>query len=76
MHAERRTRRPAGSGTSALRRRPRVVLFELAGRAYVEVLDLPENADLGARICHSGRTWTVTGVRTGARVLIAEPVTN
>ena len=76
MHADRRARRPPGSGTSCPRRRPRVVLFETAGRAHVEVLDLPEDADLGARICHSGRTWTVTAVRTGARVLIAEPIAN
>jgi hypothetical protein len=49
------------------------VIFDLAGRACVEVLDLPEDANLGHVICHSGRTWRVTGVRTGKRVLIAEP---
>jgi hypothetical protein len=53
-----------------------VVIFEVAGQAHVKVVDLPEDANLGAQICHSGRTWLVTGIRTGARVLIAEPAAN
>lgn len=76
MHAE---RRPGSSGTKtepARRRRPRVVIFDLAGQAQVEVLDLPEDAKLGHQICHSGRNWRVTGMRTGTRVLIAEPDAN
>ena len=37
------------------------------------VLELPEDARPGHRICHGGRDWLITGSRTGARVLIAEP---
>jgi len=76
MHAE---KTPGSSGTkaeSARRRRPRVVIFDLAGQAQVEVLDLPEDANLGHLICHSGRNWRVTSMRTGTRVLIAEPEAN
>jgi len=53
-----------------------VVIFDVAGSALVEVLELPENTNLGHRICHRGRDWLITGVRTGARVLIAEPEAN
>jgi hypothetical protein len=53
-----------------------VVIFNAAGGALVEVLELPESANLGHRICHRGRDWLVTGVRTGERVLIAEPEAN
>jgi hypothetical protein len=53
-----------------------VVIFDLAGQARVEVLELPEDANLGHQICHSGRNWRVTGLRTGTRVLIAEPDAN
>jgi hypothetical protein len=53
-----------------------VVIFDVAGAALVEVLNLPENANLGHRICHRGRDWLVTGIRTGTRVLIAEPEAN
>lgn len=76
MHAEKRsgTRGPESEGP--LRCRPRVVIFNAAGGALVEVLELPESANLGHRICHRGRDWLVTGVRTGERVLIAEPEAN
>lgn len=72
MHSE-KTSRLCGS---RVRSRPRVVIFDGSGATHVEVLDLPENADLGHRICHRGRDWRVTGLRTGARVLIAEPEAN
>ena len=75
MHAEK------GPGTSEergqrRRNRPRVVIFACAGDATVEVLNLPESARPGDRICHCGRDWLITGSRTGSRVLIAEPVAN
>jgi hypothetical protein len=57
-------------------RQPRVVIFDLAGRASVEVLELDEAASLGTVIHHGGRSWRVTGIRTGGRVLIAEPEAN
>jgi hypothetical protein len=75
MHAEK------GPGTREERgrrckSRPRVVIFDCSGDATVEVLNLPESARPGDRICHCGRDWLITGCRTGSRVLIAEPVAN
>ena len=76
MHAEKRSGTGGSESEGRLRCRPRVVIFDVAGGALVEVLELPESANLGHRICHRGRDWLVTGVRTGARVLIAEPEVN
>ena len=72
MHAEKQPDSRGGS-RRRLRRRPRVVIFDTAGSAHVEVLDLPEDASPGHLICHGGTDWRITGSRTGARVLIAEP---
>jgi hypothetical protein len=52
------------------------VLFELAGHVRVEVIELPEDASIGDQLQHGGRSWTICGTRTGARVLIAEPEAN
>lgn len=76
MHAEKRVRSRDAEGERRHRRCPRVVLFTVTGTAKVEVLDLPEDAGLGYRMCHDGRQWLVTGSRTGSRVLIAEPEAN
>ena len=76
MHAVKRSGMRGSKSDGRSRCRPRVVIFDVAGAALVEVLDLPENANLGHRICHRGRDWLVTGVRTGERVLIAEPEVN
>lgn len=76
MHAERRPGQRGSEGGGPHRCRPRVVIFNSAGGASVEVLELPESANLGHRICHGGRNWLVTGIRTGQRVLIAEPEAN
>ena len=76
MHAEKRSGSRSGKGEGRHRCRPRVVIFDVAGAALIEVLNLPENANLGHRICHRGRDWLVTGIRTGTRVLIAEPEAN
>ncbi len=76
MHAVKRSGKRGTDGEGRLRCRPRVVIFDVAGDALVEVLNLPESANLGHRICHRGRDWLVTGVRTGERVLIAEPEVN
>ena len=65
-----RSRDPAAAG-SALR--PRVVILDDGRDARVEVLQLPPGAAPGARFCHRGAAWRVTGSRTGDRVLIAEP---
>lgn len=75
MHAE---RRPKTYESRRHRRggKPRVVIFDEAGDASVEVLELPESTCPGDRICHSGRDWLITGSRTGQRVLIAEPDAN
>ena len=75
MHAEK------GPGTrdecgQRCKSRPRVVIFACSGDTTVEVLNLPESASPGDRICHCGRDWLITGSRTGSRVLIAEPVAN
>jgi len=53
-----------------------VVIFAVTATPHVEVLDLPEDTEVGDRICHDGTTWRITGSRTGARVLIAEPETH
>lgn len=76
MHAEKRSGTCGPDSDGPLRCRPRVVIFNAAGDVLVEVLELPEGAKLGYRICHRGRDWLVTGVRTGERVLIAEPEAN
>lgn len=76
MHAEKRSGLRGSNGEGRLRCRPRVVIFDAAGATQVEVLDLPESANLGHRICHRGRDWLITGIRTGNRVLIAEPEAN
>jgi hypothetical protein len=73
MHAVKTTRSRGDGGDAPPRSRPRVVLFTAAGSAHVEVLELPEETGPGHRICHDGRIWTITGSRTGTRVLIAEP---
>ncbi|MEE4272074.1 MAG: hypothetical protein V2I67_10385 [Thermoanaerobaculales bacterium] len=52
------------------------MLFAMTGTAKVEVLDLPEDAGPGYRMCHDGRNWRITGSRPGSRVLIAEPEAN
>jgi hypothetical protein len=66
-----------GSGREAMReaheQRPRVVIFEGTGGPEIEVLQLPDSADLGASFCHRGTRWQVTATRTGDRVLIARP---
>lgn len=76
MHAENTPSRSERDGTQSSRCRPRVVLFEMAGHVRVEVLDLPEDADVGDRLRHGGTSWLICGTRTGARVLIAEPEAN
>jgi hypothetical protein len=76
MHGEQRAQGPGAAKGRRRKCRPRVVIFVLIDRPHVDVLDLPEDATVGERICHSGRTWRVTGVRTGTRVLIAEPEAN
>ncbi|MGD8441411.1 MAG: hypothetical protein PVG53_12820 [Holophagae bacterium] len=76
MHAENTPSRPERDGTRSSQCRPRVVLFELAGRVRVEVIELPDDARIGDRLQHGGRSWTICGTRTGARVLIAEPEAN
>jgi len=76
MHAVKRSGVRGSERDRRPRCRPRVVIFDVAGSALVEVLELPENANLGHRICHRGRDWLVTGIRTGDRVLIAEPEVN
>jgi len=76
MHADKRSSRSERDGARSSRRRPRVVLFELAGNVRVEVIDLPEDACIGDRLHHGGRRWTIRGTRTASRVLIAAPDAN
>ena len=76
MHAENTSGSRGPAGRRRRSRRPRVVIFDTADSAEVEVLDLPEDAKPGHRICHDGRHWIITGSRTGARVLIAQPEAN
>ena len=53
--------------------RPRVVIFEDDGESRVEILELPESANLGDLFCHCGMHWQIMATRTGDRVLIARP---
>ena len=76
MHADKKIRSRDTGKEQRRSNRPRVVLFNLPGAARVEVLELPEDAGPGYRMCHDGRQWLVTGSRTGSRVLIAEPEAN
>ena len=64
--------RHAGGNRRAGRNRPRVVILDEGRSARVEVLELPESTVVGARFCHSGTCWKVTGERTHSRVFIAE----
>lgn len=54
-------------------RQGRVVILDAGRDARVEILPMPDGATLGTRFSHAGTSWTVTGLRTHARVLIAEP---
>ncbi len=69
-----RLRRSEGdeAGNAALRF-PRVVILDGEDEPRVEVLQLPEDASLGAHFCHRGMRWQVMATRTGDRVLIARP---
>jgi len=52
---------------------PRVVILDDEDEPKVEILELPDDASLGALFCHRGTRWQVMGTRTGDRVLIARP---
>ncbi len=53
---------------------PRVVILDDGDAPHVEVLELSPAASVGTSFAHCGRCWRVTGLRTKARVLIAEPI--
>jgi hypothetical protein len=76
MNTENRPGPSKSKGARGSRCQPRVVLFELAGRVRVEVVELPADAKVGDRVRHDGRVWLICGTRTGSRVLIAEPEAN
>jgi len=76
MHAAGRPGTIDAAGGARPPRRPRVVIFDRGGQARVEVIELPEDAGLGTVILHGDRRWRITGVRTGGRVLVAEPEAN
>ena len=76
MHAERTTRPHRTNGGGGGVCKPRVVIFVSLESTRVEVLDLAPNTAPGDRIRHDGKSWRITGSRTGSRVLIAEPESN
>jgi len=76
MHAGKMVRSRREAERRGRRRGPRVVIFDAPDSVRVAVVDLPEGAAVGDRICHDGRDWCITGSRTGTRVLIAEPEAN
>ncbi|MEE4270567.1 MAG: hypothetical protein V2I67_02765 [Thermoanaerobaculales bacterium] len=76
MHAEKSVRSRGEEECRGRRRGPRVVIFDAPDNVRVAVVDLPEDAAVGDRICHDGRDWCITDSRTGTRVLIAEPEAN
>lgn len=51
--------------------RPSLVIADDGQRA--DLLVLAARAAVGDRFEHRGLTWTVTGRRSGGRVLVAEP---
>ncbi len=73
MHSDRRSRPRRSHRNSEIGLRPRVVILDSGESPQVEVLDLPPSVTLGASFQHSGQSWQVTGLRTGQRVLIAQP---
>ena len=73
MHADRRSRPGSSHRDPDIGLRPRVVILDTGGSPQVEVLDLPPSVTVGASFKHSGQSWQVTGLRTGQRVLIAQP---
>jgi hypothetical protein len=73
-HHETRAWSEAAKDSEARQERPRVVIFELESGPSVEILELPDSANLGDSFCHSGTEWRVMATRTGDRVLIARPV--
>ena len=73
MHAPSTSRPQASRGLGDPgRQRPRVVILDEGESARVEVLELPEELQIGASFCHSGTSWTVTGERQHSRVFIAQ----
>lgn len=73
MHAGHQTRQRQSSSVS-WECRPRVVILNADEMAQIEVLELPDGTDVGARFSHGGTTWRITGLRASSRVFIAEPV--
>ena len=73
MHADPRSRKGSSHRDQGVGVRPRVVILDTGGPPQVEILDLPSTMSVGASFKHCGRNWHVTGLRTGQRVLIAEP---
>ena len=71
-HRATRPRETGGNGKSR-RRQPRVVILDEGRSARVEILELPDTADVGTSFCHSGTSWRVIGERPQSRVFIAQP---
>lgn len=76
MHAERSSWPDTSGEERESGQRPRVVILDSGEATRVEVLTLPESTTLGTDFSFCGRSWRVTGQRTGRRVLIAEPMPN
>ena len=76
MHAERSSRPDVSGKELESGQRPRVVILDSGDSTRVEVLTLPMTTTLGTDFSFCGRSWRVTGERTGRRVLIAEPLRN
>jgi hypothetical protein len=73
MRADRRSRPRRSDRDPDVGLQPRVVILDAGESPQVEILELPPSVTLGASFQYSGQSWQVTGLRTGQRVLIAEP---
>lgn len=54
-------------------RRKTAVIVDDGLSVSLVLLEDSQPATVGARFSHGGRTWVVSGIRPGSRVLVAEP---
>ena len=59
---------------SAANSEARVVILEAEPKVEIEVVELPDVADVGTEFCHQGDRWRVTARRPRTRVLLARQI--
>jgi hypothetical protein len=53
---------------------PRVVILDTQTEVAIEVVELPDTAEVGTEFCYRGGRWRITAHRPHTRVLLAEQV--